>query len=175
MQYHFSNQIYKDVESQKPLSISFLMEFEVSGKSKYLRETKKFFWRTICNFCWRIIFFTKKWQILFSLEDKKVLKQHEVFCRDLYCFEKKKKKMWNISHVYWRTTCELCTSYLCFHSNISFILSVDKAFEKAIDKEISFQRYFRKAVISSYYIICKKMALSILIKKWMFYVIVFSE
>ena len=54
-----------------------------------LCSTKCYLLVLICNFWWRIIFFDKKWQNLYSFENTETASG---YFRDLYCFKNRKKK-----------------------------------------------------------------------------------
>ena len=70
------------------------------------------------------IFQSKNDKICVVLKVKRLLKQHQVIYRELSYFKNKKTKIGNISHVCWRTGCELCASYWWFHSNIFFLFNL---------------------------------------------------
>ena len=80
-----------------------------------------------------------------SFKGKKTLKQHQVVCRDLYCFKNNKKK--NVKYFPCLITFKIISSAVT-----SFDFSI---------------------CVIIYYL--KKMTLSVWIKTWVFYIIVFSE
>ena len=94
-------------------------------KSKYLqKKTEKKLW-SICNFRCRIIFFNKNGKKMCSFGGKKNI---ETASRFVMIFVLKIKKKWNISHIYWRTTYDLCMSHWLFHSNIFLFNQLLKLF-----------------------------------------------